>query len=63
MPSKKRMIVRSMVNLQRAQLAARDQLAALTKAPESAWSGLKVDLDKAMDQLTKAVVEVKGRIK
>jgi hypothetical protein len=54
-PSMKRAIVRNMVNLQRMQIGARNQFGTLKKAPEKTWAGLKVDMDKTMDGLTKAI--------
>ena len=53
-PQKKHVIMRMANNLQIQKLAAGDQLTALQKASETAWSQEKVNLDKAMESLRNA---------
>ena len=53
-PQKRREVTKVMRGLQVRALVAREQLAALEKAPENTWSGFKADMDKAMAELRKA---------
>ena len=53
-PQKKRMLMMNTKALAVKTRAARNQLAALEKAPENAWGGLKADMDRAMQELRKA---------
>ena len=52
-PQKRRQVIKVMRGLQVQSLDARNQLAALEKAPEDAWGGLKPGMDRAMAELRK----------
>jgi len=52
-PQKKRQVIKIMRGLQLQSLDARNQLAALEKAPENTWSGLKPGMDRTMAELRK----------
>ena len=54
MPQKKRMFIKIIKRLQLQIVDARKQLAALEKAPENDWGGLKPGMDRAMQELSKA---------
>jgi len=56
-PQKKRTFRMALVDLQRKNTVAQNRLAALKNSPENAWSGVKADMDKAMDDLSKACLE------
>ena len=62
MQQKKRMVLKALVDLQNKANAARNKLAALENAPENAWSGLKADMDKTMEGLTKTFKEVEAEL-
>ncbi len=62
-PQIKRTMLRSLVVLEKQYIAAKNKLAALEKASEKDWGGLKADMDKAMQELTKAYQEVESRLK
>jgi hypothetical protein len=51
-----------LAGLKKQLFAAQNQLAALEKASEKDWSGLKAKMDKAMDELTKAYKEGEARL-
>lgn len=59
---KKRMVLKGLIALQIKANAARNKLAELEKAPENAWSGLKADMDKAMEDLDKTYKQVEALI-
>jgi hypothetical protein len=61
-PQQKRMVLRALIGLQNKANAARNKLAALENTPESSWSGLKADMDKAMANLTKTYKEVEAHL-
>jgi hypothetical protein len=52
-PQKRRQVITIMHGLQVRVMVAREQLAALEKAPADTWSGLKPGMDKAMADLKK----------
>lgn len=52
-PQKRRQVIKIMRGLQVQSLDARNQLAALEKAPENTWSGLKPSMDRTMAELKK----------
>ncbi len=56
-PQKKRTFRMALVDVQRKNIAAQNRLAALKKAPEKDWSGMKADMDKAIEELSKACLE------
>ncbi len=62
-PQIKRTMLRAMLGLQKQSLAAKNKLAGLEKASEKDWGGLKVDMDKAMQELTKAYEDAESRLK
>lgn len=53
-PQMKHTRARAMIGLQKQVFVGRSQLAALEKATEKEWSGLKVEMDKTMKALAKA---------
>jgi hypothetical protein len=57
---KKELIMRMANNLQRQKIAAENQLTALQKASETAWSQGKADLDKAMASLRNSLKAAEG---
>ena len=59
----KRMFNKAMVDLQRKMSTARNKLAALEKASEKEWSGLKDNMDKALDELANTYKEIESRFK
>ena len=61
-PQIKRTTLRLLAGLKKQLFAAQNQLAALEKASEKDWSGLKAKMDKAMDELTKAYKEGEARL-
>jgi len=62
-PQKKRMVIKIIKSLQLQTMDARKQLAALEKAPENAWGGLKPGMDRAMAELRKAWDEAEPHLK
>jgi hypothetical protein len=54
-PQNKRMLIQAANNLQMQKIAAGNRLTALEKASETAWGQQKVELDKAMQGLRKAL--------
>jgi len=62
-PQMKSVIIRTARNLQIQKLAAGNQLTALQKASETAWSQEKVNLDKAMESLRNAWKAAEGYLK
>ena len=54
MPQKKRTFIKNTRALAQQTMAARNQLTALEKAPETAWSQDKAKMDRAMQELRKA---------
>lgn len=60
--SQKRTKMRIVVGLQKQVFVARNQLAALEKAGEKDWSGLKANMDKALKGLTKNLDEAEAAL-
>lgn len=60
---KRRLILKSTTHLQGQALAAQNQLAAMEHAPDPTWGELKTEMDKTMDELTKACQDVEARLK
>ena len=61
-PQMKRTGLRTLQGLTKQLLTAQNQLAALEKAPAKDWGGLKVEMDKAVKQLTTACQEAEQRL-
>ena len=59
-PQMKRTTLRILHSLKRQLYANQNQLAALKKAPEKDWSGLKAEMDKAMMDLTEGCKEAES---
>lgn len=59
---RKRMVLKGLINLQNMANGARNKLAGLEKAPENAWSGLKAEMDKTMQELAKTYKEVEAQV-
>jgi hypothetical protein len=59
----RRMIPQSANHLQAQTLAAKDQLAALEKAPDPTWGELKTEMNKTMDKLAKDLQTVEAQVK
>lgn len=62
-PQQKRMMVLMTNNLYGQTVTARNQLAALKKAPEKDWSGARAELDKTMLELGQTVAAVEMKLK
>jgi hypothetical protein len=56
LPQMRRMIRKGLVRLQRGVYAGQNRLAALEKAPDDTWSGMKAELDKAKEAWNKEYV-------
>ena len=56
-PQTRRTTLKILHSLSKQHFAAQNQLAALEKASEKDWGGLKVEMDKTMKELTKACQE------
>jgi hypothetical protein len=61
-PQMKRTGLRTLQGLTKQLLTAQNQLAALEKAPAKDWGGLKVGMDKAMNELMTACQEAESRL-
>jgi hypothetical protein len=59
----RRMIFKSANNLQIKAIAAKNQLAAMEKAPDQTWGDLKTEMDKTMDGLTQALQAIEAHIR
>jgi hypothetical protein len=60
---KKRMFRRGQIVFQQKLTAAKGRLAALEKASEKEWTGLKAEMDQALEELTNAYKEVESSLK
>ena len=61
-PQIKRTMLRTMVSLDRQEIAARKKLADLEKASQEDWGALKVEMDKALDNLKKSYDNVEAHL-
>jgi hypothetical protein len=59
----RRMIFKSANHLQAQAVAAKNQLAAMEKAPDQNWGDLQEKMDKTMDELTQALQAIEAHIK
>jgi hypothetical protein len=62
-PQMRRMILKGLVSLQRGVYAGQNQLAAMVKAPDDTWSGMKAELDKSKEAWNKEYETFVARIK
>ena len=62
-PQQKRTMVLATNNLYAQTVTARNQLAALKKAPENDWSGARAELDKTMVELGNTVAALEMQLK
>jgi TolA-binding protein len=58
----KRTTLKTLQSLKKQHFTAQNQLAALEKAPAKDWGGLKVGMDKAMNELMTACQEAESRL-
>ncbi len=61
-PQTRRSLSRARLGLQKKLVAARNQLAALEKSSEKDWSGLKAEMDKAVEELTKDYQKIEASL-